>query len=278
MPIRNDPNTVGSVLQQMKYSSSENRYVRGDDPSLNDLNDKLAENIDRGIKNAQNFKKHSKFREDIRSKVKKPPKDYQYDDYGSNKVNRVVDYGTYQDIELKKYESPMGDPHSFSKILNNELFMISDVKIASTSTRTREIQRVINKKVGRSDNLLFLGNMLDSHTSTQWATLQYFIDGLTCKNLYLILGDTDVMFIDDYYKLGFKYITDRAEKTIDGKKVIFTHFPVPVMSKEFNIHGNNPIGGDIGLMGLHNHYSVHIGVPGGFKVHTFKDVKGSVVV
>lgn len=267
MSQRNDINRTRNIISgfDMNYNSTSDYYNSENRVKITNLLNKTKE-----------FKDQAKFRVNIRDKVINPPKDYQYDDYGSSKIKRVVDNGTHKEVLLKRYEDPIGDPHSFSKALNRDLFMVSDVSIASTSARTKEIQRVINKKVGRTDNLLFIGNLLDKGASSHWVTLKYFLDGLTCKNLYLILGENDTMFVDDYYKLGFKYITDKAEKTIDDRKVIFSHFPMPIESAKFNIHGSVIQGDDIGLMSKRNHYSVHIGEPDKFKVHTFKDVKGSV--
>lgn len=232
--------------------------------------------LDKVDKIVNSFSNDKIFRADIRSKLRKPPSDYQYDDYGSKKINRVVDHGTYRTIELKKYERPIGDPHSFAKSLNRDLYMISDLNLNVMRSRTDVIIHRINAQVSSNEHLLFLGNLLTKKSADQWGVLKQFMDQIVCKHKFLILGETDMMFCDDYIKLGFEYVTDRADKTIDGKKVIFTYFPTIVDKDEFNIHGYVDTPDKLGPLNPQRHFSVYCTEENNYKVYTFEDVKGSV--
>ena len=232
--------------------------------------------IGRGMRRLDTFSDQKTFRTNIRTKLKKPPTNYQYDDYGSKNINRVVNHGSYKTIELKKYEEPMGDPHSFSKALNKELYMISDLNLTVMRSRSDIIAHRINAQVSSNEHILFLGNLLYKRNSDQWGILKEFLSKLICKHKYLILGETDVMQCDDYVNLGFEYVTDRAEKTIDGKKVIFTYFPIVVDRGEFNIHGYVDKPEKLGPLNPQRHFSAYCTEDNNYKLYTFKDVKGSV--
>ena len=234
------------------------------------------DSLDKAKLAINSFSKEKRFRTDIRTKLRKPPSDYQYDDYGSKKINRVVDHGTYRTIELKKYERPMGDPHSFAKSLNRDLYMISDLNLNVMRSRTDIIAHRINAQVSSNEHLLFLGNMLNKKNFDQWGVLKLFLGKLNCKHKYLILGETDVMMCDDYINLGFEYVTDRADKTIDGKKIIFTYFPMIVNKGEFNVHGYVDSPDKLGPLNPQRHFSAYCTEDNNYKVYTFKDVKGSV--
>lgn len=225
---------------------------------------------------AETFRQDKKFRTDIRTKIKKPPTNYQYDDFGSKKINRVVDHGTYKSIELKKFEEPLGDPFSFAKSLNRDLYMISDLNLNAMRSRSDLIAHKLNAQVSSNEHLLFIGNMLTKKSADQWGVLKTFMDQLICKHKYLILGESDMLLCDDYINLGFEYVTDRADKTIDGKKVIFTYFPMVVGRGEFNIHGHVDSPEKLGPMNPQRHFSVYCSEDNDYKAYTFKDVKGSV--
>lgn len=231
---------------------------------------------DRMLNRAGVFQKDKAFRTDIRTKLKKPPTNYQYDDYGAKTINRVVNHGTYRSIELKKYEEPGGDPHAFAKALDRNLYMISDLNLNAMRTRSDLIAHRINAQVSSNAHLLFLGNMLSKKSAAQWGILKAFMDQLTCAHKYLILGESDMLLCDDYVKLGFEYVTDRADKTIDGKKVIFSYYPMIVGRGEFNIHGYVDSPEKLGPINPQRHFSVYCTDDNNYKVYTFKDVKGSV--
>ena len=49
-----------------------------------------------------------------------PPSDYNYDNYGSNKIYRVNNRGLYPEVKMYHNEKPMGDPNKFAKAMVND--------------------------------------------------------------------------------------------------------------------------------------------------------------
>ena len=212
----------------------------------------------------------------VRNQYTQP--DYDYDKYVQKYIKRTDKVGQLPTIKLQLGERPTGDPNKFAKALCDldHTWLIGDLNLTQINTRTRRIVMTINKYVHSSENLLILGNLLAPNFYRNFSIIMEFMTSISTENVFLILGDTDRFSIQTYMDMGFKYVTDRAEKTVNGKKVIYTYYPVPV-NGQYNIFGySNAYSGNVPLaMGRANHFLVQAGDEEN-RVYSLRDIMNSL--
>ena len=168
-----------------------------------------------------------------------PPSDYNYDNYGASKIYRINNRGLYPEVKMYHNERPMGDPNKFAKaMVNNNTIVVSDIRLGAINAKANSIADAINRMSNKSDDVIFLGNLLAPDIPKRFDLIIEFMSSLRIRQAHLILGNNDAFRIDEYIRFGFTYVTDRAEKTKDGNKLIYTYYPVPVSPGVINIHGH----------------------------------------
>ena len=188
--------------------------------------------------------------------------DYDYDKYVQKYINRTSTMGHYPTIKLQIGERPSGDPNRFAKALCDldHTWFTSDLYLTPVYQNTRRLVTTINQYVHSSENLIILGNLLAPNYYKQFSIIMDFLNSINTKKVFLILGNTDKFSVQTYMDIGFLYVTDRAEKTVKDKKVIYTYYPVPV-NGQINIFGySNAYSGNVPLaMGRTSHFLVQSG-------------------
>lgn len=122
--------------------------------------------------------------------------------------------------------------------LSLNTFIMSDLHLdAGDTDKTDMIVDNINVTVSSTDKLLFLGDF-DAKGKTNKKTIQEFLRRLSCKNVYMLIGNNDGFTIKDYAEMGFKGITDTVTFNETGNEIIFSHCPVPVTDSQINVHGH----------------------------------------
>lgn len=174
------------------------------------------------------------------------------------RICRMENMGLYKVVKMKKGEKPLGDYRKCMKALNSNPWLFSDIHVSSNTKRTEIFLDKINSVVKENDNLVCLGDLMNKHTGTTQMVID-FVDKINCKNKFLILGNHDFLKIEDYIAMGFSYVTDHIAINIDGKKVIFTHCPIPIKKDTINIHGHIHGSGRYWNMNPEGHYDVFIG-------------------
>lgn len=141
-------------------------------------------------------------------------------------------------IQLEEGEKPFG-VENFLKVMNLDFFVISDTHVMTfdeaNKLRFASIVKSINDAVGENDKLLFLGDLGGKRGYDSLEDTTKFVKTLTCKNIYLVLGNHDSYKISDYKNMGFKMVTDR----VTWKNILFSHVPERVGEGMVNVHGHN---------------------------------------
>ena len=176
----------------------------------------------------------------------------------SNYIHRMTDMGLYKVVKLQKGETPLGNRKMFIRALNNNPWLFSDIHVSANKTRTKEFLKKLNSVVKENDDLVCLGDLMNKHTGTS-RDVRDFVSNINCKNKFLILGNHDFLKVEDYIDMGFLYVTDHMAINIDGKKIIFTHCPIPVKNDTINIHGHIHGSGKYWNMSPEGHYDVFVG-------------------
>lgn len=202
---------------------------------------------------------------------------YNYDDYVQSYFVRKEKVGNFPTIKLKLGERPMGDPNKFAKALAaiDDTWLISDLHLSSFGTRARDLSLMINSYVSPSKNLIILGNLLNPKDNKQFSLIIRFMSMINTNNVYLILGNSDIFSVQTYIDMGFKYVTDRAERTVLGKKLIYSYYPIPSLDNNtYNIFGfsNAYTGHYPAYITNKNHYSVSAGNDGDNYIHKLRDI------
>lgn len=142
-------------------------------------------------------------------------------------------------VTLLPGEAPY-KPEVLESILSLDTYMLADLHLSiKDPEKTRRITNAINRTVKKNEDLLFLGDFDGKKGTGSYDLVKRFLRGLACKNIYLILGNNDPYTIEQYVKLGFLSITDKAEfQESPQRKVILTHCPYPVQRDEVNVHGH----------------------------------------
>lgn len=175
-----------------------------------------------------------------------------------NYIHRMTDMGLYKVVKFKKGETPLGNKRKFIEALNNNPWLFSDIHVSANTNRTDNFLKKLNSVVKKNDNLVCLGDLMNKHTGTP-KDVRDFVNRINCKNKFLILGNNDFLKVEDYIDMGFVYVTDHMAINIDGKKVIFTHCPIPVKDDTINIHGHIHGSGKYWNMSPNGHYDVFVG-------------------
>jgi hypothetical protein len=190
-----------------------------------------------------------------------PPKNgrYDYDSYGTlGKYNRLSSKGKYSEIKLLSNERMIGDPNDFAKAISSkDTLIVGDLRLSFDTARTDAISKAINAKTKTDGRVLFIGNLLCEKYMRAWNMLMEFLNSIYSNKLYLILGNNDIFSIQDYINFGFSYVTDRAEKTVGSRRLIYTYYPVPVQSGQLNIHGH-PSADMYRLISRQNHFDTKV--------------------
>lgn len=212
------------------------------------------------------------------SRYKAP--DYNYDNYIQSYFMRKEKIGNFPVIKLKLGERPMGDPNKFAKALASvdDTWLISDLHLSSFGTRARDLSYTINSYVSSSKNLIIVGNLLHPKDTKQFSLIMRFLSLLNTKNVFLILGNTDIFSVQTYIDMGFVYVTDRAERTVLGKKIIYSYYPIPALNNNAsNIFGfsNAYTGNYPTFITKNNHYCVSAGEDADM-IHKLRDVAGKL--
>lgn len=160
-------------------------------------------------------------------------------------------------VRLLPEESPHS-PDVLDAILSSRTYLLADLHLSTKDTeKTKRIVQAINRRVGTKDHLLFLGDFDGKKGTGSFQLVKSFLKSLHCKNIYLILGNNDPYTIEEYMKLGFLTVTDKAEwQESPQRKVILTHCPYPVEREEVNIHGHIHGSRTYWNMDWQNHYDI----------------------
>ena len=124
-------------------------------------------------------------------------------------------------------------------LIDDNTFITSDLHFSKDQNHGRdyidEFVKKINIKARPTDCLLLLGDIVDSEDrETDINTWKYFLSKLRLNNVILVLGNNDILSIEDYYNLGIQYVTDR----IDMNGYTFTHYPENVNKGTINFCGH----------------------------------------
>lgn len=124
--------------------------------------------------------------------------------------------------------------------LSQDTYILGDCHLSTKDPeKTNRILAAINRTVGESDHLLFVGDFDGKKGTGSYELTKNFIQKLKCKNVYLILGNNDPYTIEEYADMGFKTVTDMVTYRESPEcDVIITHCPYPVERNQVNIHGH----------------------------------------
>ena len=143
-------------------------------------------------------------------------------------------------------------------ILSLDTFVMADLHISSKDPdKTNYIIRNVNSKVSPEDDLLIIGDLDGKKGTSSIELITSVLKKFRTKKIYLILGNNDQYSIDDYVKMGFKSVTDRALLKQSGMgNILFTHCPEVVPNDDKNIHGHMHGSNIYWNVDYHNHYDV----------------------
>lgn len=121
-------------------------------------------------------------------------------------------------------------------IIDDNTYVTSDIHIYKPgSDNINAVIKSINDTVDTDDTITILGDVAykkDSDLNRHTGTL---IKSINCKNKYLVIGNHDVLPIDNYLRYGFSGVYDK----IITKDYVFTHFPENIEPGKINIHGHS---------------------------------------
>lgn len=202
------------------------------------------------IQNSQSLTPYEKAT--LTSKLKLQPRDirpplysYDYDNLDGKKINRVTSNGIYPTVKLITRERPTGRVQEFSDALSDKnSVIVGDLNL--TPARMNDVVNTISGKlnIGLKKNLIIVGNLLKGSfmaRPTYFSLILEFMSKIPTDRIYLLLGDSDIFEVTDYISFGFWFVTDRAEKTFNGKKLIYSYYSTPTGPNEINIHAGNPV-------------------------------------
>ena len=221
---------------------------------MNELAEKYFEfKNDHSLSKTERNKRAQQLR-NLKKPFYEPPRDGDYTVYGASKTIRTTFVGRYPTIKLHRNERPMGDPNVFAKALVNPYtVVVSDLNIDNFNIKTHAAAYAINVAAKMGGDLLVVGNVLAEKYQNNWDLIIEFMSKLKVHKAFLILGPYDILSVQDYIDLGFNYVTDRAEKTFNRTKIIYSYFPLPVMPYQLNIHGH-PSDFMYSQMGIKGHW------------------------
>lgn len=149
----------------------------------------------------------------------------------------IISRAGYKIVQLKPYEKPYGDIRVLRRAVNDNLWITSDLHITTDIERTRFVLNMINKEIADTDNLLILGD-LQHKKKGDFKHTKDFVSALNTKNVFLLLGNHDMLPMNYYSEMGFLYVGDKVSINYNGQRILFSHAPEPVGKDVINIHGH----------------------------------------
>lgn len=198
-----------------------------------------------------------------------------FDSYDTPRVHKI---GLYKEVRLGLGERPMGNAKKFAEALSDpDTIIVSDLNLPYVGELLKSTASLINSRKGNA-NVIFLGNILSANSQNSFTIVVTLLSKIRTDNVFLILGPHDVFPVQSYIDFGFKYVTDRAEKTFNKQRLIYTYYPVTIHEDEINFHGH-PGERVYSLMSKKNHYDCRL-IPNGskMKLYTLSDYLGGATI
>lgn len=225
-----DATLIASIFKYIKLYNKSNR-------SLDDAKDLFHKDIKKAYNGYSKFKQ-SGFdtwadRSDTRAK--------RFEDLtGEPTITRIgihpMDY-TYGEV-LRRDEHPH-NTIDVSKIVTENTYVISDLHFGKSDIKhDARIIKLLNA-IPKNAIVLVLGDVGYQKTDdpNHVKMLREYFKRIKCQNMFLILGNHDILSLDFYYSLGFKGVYDRL--VIPNKKWVFSHQPCNGPSNNYiNFHGH----------------------------------------
>ena len=122
--------------------------------------------------------------------------------------------------------------------LSDETYLLGDCHLdTKDKAKTDMIIENINLTVRSTDTLLFLGDF-DAKGHTEKSVIANFLRRITCKNVYMLVGNNDGFSIAEYAEMGMLGVSDVVRYKDGDRDIVLSHCPVPVSNSELNIHGH----------------------------------------
>lgn len=140
--------------------------------------------------------------------------------------------------------------------ISEDMFVIGDVHLSpDDKEKTDMIVNNINLTCNSLSKILFLGDF-DAKGHTDKKVIQDFIRRITCKNIYMLVGNNDGFTIRDYADMGFLGVSDVVHYRSTQMNVVLSHCPVEVDSDTLNIHGHLHGGREYWNIDAKNHIDI----------------------
>lgn len=147
-------------------------------------------------------------------------------------VNKL-DKSSYQ--KFQRNDNPK-NKINILPLINEDTYLTSDIHFGREIYNDKDTIKRLNK-IPENSILIILGDLGYVKTSCREYIKECFKQ-LTCKNIFLVLGNHDCYELDFYYKeLGIKGVYERI--TLDKRKWVFSHQPCDGPSNDYiNFHGH----------------------------------------
>lgn len=140
-------------------------------------------------------------------------------------------------VTLLKDERPY-NLENLMAALSPDMYILTDPHLnPKDKEKTNMIINNVNIKVMSTGKLLILGDF-DAKGHTDRETIARFIRSLSCKDVFMLVGNNDGFSIRDYIDMGIQGITDTVTFKYEEQDVVLSHCPVPVTDQQLNIHGH----------------------------------------
>ena len=149
-------------------------------------------------------------------------------------------------------------PDYLNSILSMDTFLLADIHISNKDPeKTNHIVRNVNSRISPKDHLVILGDMDGKKGTSSYELIRRTIKKFRTNNIHLILGNNDQYSVEEYIKMGFLSVTDKAVYRRSGNgDIILTHCPYPVENSDINIHGHIHGSRCYWNVDWHNHYDI----------------------
>jgi len=119
-------------------------------------------------------------------------------------------------------------------------FITSDLHLYRNNdgSNVAEMVKNINANVKHDDTLIILGDIGYKKDPDMKEHIERFLNDINCSHIWLVIGNHDILDIDDYIELGFEKVCHR----INYRGHSLTHYPIH-NSDGISVHGH-----------LHNEY------------------------
>lgn len=121
-----------------------------------------------------------------------------------------------------------------------DCYITSDLHLNHKNRNSEEFTRIMINKINSSLNLIdiifFLGDMgkKDDLTSN-YSIVKDFLDKINPCVKILILGNHDNLKIEEYYRMGFSFVTNKINFF---DQFILSHYPLNLKPWQINFHGH----------------------------------------